>query len=475
MSINKFDDEKELQEYSEEKGYGPSPNQYSNTGGGSQDSFSKLISITTAILQVIILLLLVIILALAVGTYSQFNSINVCENTTASNPSTGAFVGSTFAQTQSNTSCHCNSKSNWTRAEVEALINGTMDTAQMLNSLLGYAYRDADAKRNMTTTLLQILDNTEESGIQLSSAVNSLSNIRSSQTNANSWIHNTYIITQEILRLQNETFTPNTCTSNASSCNDIKTRDPNSTNGFYTINGQSMYCHMDGQLCSSNGGWTRLAYLDMSDSTQNCPSGLRLYNYGGVRACGRPFSFSASCASVEFPSNGISYTQICGRVTGYQYKGPDAVHPSDGPFGHQNNINSYYADGVLITRGSPRQHVWTLIGGYTERSAYNSYSNCPCATGVSTSTPTFVGNNYYCESGNNKTDPSSILFTNDKLWDGQDCGYNERSCCLSGNMPWFSRNYGAFPTIDNIELRVCGDEETNNEDTPVGLYEIYVK
>ena len=31
-----------------------------------------------------------------------------------------------------------------------------------------------------------------------------------------------------------------------------------------------------------------IAYLDMTDFTENCPSGFRLYQSGRVRACGRP-------------------------------------------------------------------------------------------------------------------------------------------------------------------------------------------
>ena len=135
---------------------------------------------------------------------------------------------------------------------------------------------------------------------------------------------------------------------------------------------QSVYCDMGGQeLCGSRGGWTRLAYLDMSDATQNCPSGFRLYQSGGVRACGRPVTNSGSCVSVQFPSNGISYSQVCGRVVGYQYGSPDAVY-----YGHglnHNNLNCAYVDGVSITHGSPRQHVWTLM-------ADNGAPNCPCAS-----------------------------------------------------------------------------------------------
>ena len=67
-----------------------------------------------------------------------------------------------------------------------------------------------------------------------------------------------------------------------------------------------------------------IAYLDMSDSTVNCPNGFRLYEVNGMRACGRP-SGGASCASVKFPSNSISYSEVCSRVVGYRFGSPDAV------------------------------------------------------------------------------------------------------------------------------------------------------
>ena len=46
-------------------------------------------------------------------------------------------------------------------------------------------------------------------------------------------------------------------------------------------------------------------------------------------------------------------------VVGYQHGTPDPVDHTIGP-GH-NNINSYYVDGISLTRGSPRQHIhsWT--------------------------------------------------------------------------------------------------------------------
>ena len=224
------------------------------------------------------------------------------------------------------------------------------------------------------------------------------------------------------------------------------------------------------ELCGSRGGWTKLAYLNMSDDTQDCPPGFRLYNETDeVRACGRNGTI-AGCVSVIFPSNGIRYSQICDRVKGYQYASPDAV------FGyHSDDINSYYVDGVSITRGSPRQHVWTLIAGTTEAFVY-SPRTCPCNTGNTVHVVPFIGDNYFCESGISSINSwSYILYTADPLWDGEGCGSLEAPCCTAPGIPWFHRDYGTNTTTDYIELRVCGDEGTDNEDTPVSFYEIYVK
>ena len=273
------------------------------------------------------------------------------------------------------------------------------------------------------------------------------------------------LIVLQRLVIENESFT---------SCKQLKSQYPSSPSGYYVLasaNGSApytAYCNMD-ELCSSRGGWTRLAFLNMSDATQNCSSGFRLYQSGGVRACGRPVTNSGNCVSVQFPSNGISYSQICGRVTGYQYSSGDAFHS------RLNDIDSHYVDGVSITHGSPRQHVWTLANGLTDSSEGNPYFRCPCATGSSQVIPPFVGNHYFCESGNNASDWSQILYTSDPLWDGQGCSSLESPCCNVPGIPWFHRDYGSNTTTDYIELRVCGSEGTNNDDIPVGYYEIYVK
>ena len=222
-----------------------------------------------------------------------------------------------------------------------------------------------------------------------------------------------------------------------------------------------------GELCSTEGGWTRLAYLDMTDSTVDCPSGFKLYESGGVRACGRSSNNAPGCQSIKFPSNGISYSEVCGRVVGYQYATTDAFQVTT------DNIDSHYADGVSITQGNPRKHIWTLIAGFYENYPHST-SNCPCNTSPGPQPPPFVGDDYFCESGNPTNTYQAILYSSDPLWDGEGCGTQEGNCCAASGLPWFHKTFN-YTTTNYLEIRVCGNSPISNEDTPASLYELYVK
>ena len=213
------------------------------------------------------------------------------------------------------------------------------------------------------------------------------------------------------------------------------------------------------QLYCGPGEWHQVAYLNMRDPTQQCPSAWREYNTGGVRACGRPSGNSAATTySIDF-----QYRRVCGRVVGYQFGSPDGFL--------SGNISQVYVDGISITRGSPREHVWTYAAGLTETASINGMSNCPCSTSPGSGPPSFVGINYYCESGNPTDTFTSQLYTNDKLWDGKQC---EGSCCTGADTPlWFSVQL-LNTAMGNIEVRILGNEGTSTEDTPVELVQMYV-
>ena len=36
-----------------------------------------------------------------------------------------------------------------------------------------------------------------------------------------------------------------------------------------------------------------------------------------------------------------------------------------------NDINSHYVDGLSLTRGNPRKHIWTYMAGLKEDNSYN--------------------------------------------------------------------------------------------------------
>ncbi len=56
-------------------------------------------------------------------------------------------------------------------------------------------------------------------------------------------------------------------------------------------------------------------------------------------------------------------------------------------------------DEVVITRGIEKKHIWTFAALLTERTS-ELLSVCPCANMLSTqSIPSFVGQNYFCETG----------------------------------------------------------------------------
>ena len=417
------------------------------------------------VLQVLIIVLLVGLVGLLVLHFTQKDS---CTSDTSSN-SASLNSGNTAVYNLSlminnrignnswllhNILEHCATKSNLSLLEdqvVKQIINYTMNSNRWLmdNIMKQIMVHDNTTSRS-ADTILQLLNTSLIRDIPTAATVNDI-----------------LLVVSELLELQNGSSLFNSI--RPVSCKDIKAVQPNSPTGYYHVNSRNIYCNME-RLCNTEGGWTRLAYLDMSNNAQSCPSGLQAWFIGGIRVCRRQGNNYVGCRSIKFPTNGISYTQICGRVIGYQKGSTDGVNTG------RNNINGAYIDGVSITRGSPREHVWSYISGISSNTR-SSYS-CPCNTGAASNNKVqqFVGEHYYCESGNNVNNVNAgTLYATDPLWDGNDCPSLEAPCCSSPNMlPWFFRDYGNDTSTDYLELRVCGDEARSNEDTPVQLYEIYV-
>ena len=252
---------------------------------------------------------------------------------------------------------------------------------------------------------------------------------------------------------------------------------PSSPSGYYWVrasNGSAVrvYCDMTRSCGGVTGGWVRVAELDMTNSSHQCPSGLRQRTDSNIRTCVRD-SDSPGCSSVNFSSSTLEYSRVCGKIIAYQFGTPDAFNT--GPFKTGiDNINTFYIEGVSLTHGNPRQHIWSFAAALQETDS--PASKCPCIN-INTANqairpPAFVGDDYFCDTGNDG--PSQFIFYgDDPLWDGAGCG-PLNTCCAFNNPPWFYKQLPQ-PTTDDIEMRVCRNGEASDEDIAIEMVEIYIQ
>ena len=247
-------------------------------------------------------------------------------------------------------------------------------------------------------------------------------------------------------------------TYNGSSCEDIYNNNPETSDksGYYRTNdSQWTYCNMTVistgnyiSICAGvRGLWKRIAKIDIS-AGDDCPGDWRKATYSNVSYCRVTDDGESTCSSASFFTNGTSYQKVCGRARGYQKGDTLAFYGSS-----SKTIDQDYVSGLSITYGrNPRQHIWTFSAGRGER--FQNSFNCPCSdiTVTVNNPPSFVDDNYYCESASvDRSHDWSIHYFNDPLWDGEGCVDN---CCDNTIQPWFYHQLNAT-TQDDIEARIC--------------------
>ena len=290
--------------------------------------------------------------------------------------------------------------------------------------------------------------------------------------------HKSYILCPSVL--------PTSCPAFNTSCARLHEVYPTASSGYYniTLSGSQVevYCDMEGSHCDGEGGWTRVAFVNMSEPGSSCPPGLVQYdNIFNTSLCwiNNGTLYYELCNSTFFSTYGLKYSKVCGQVRGYQYGYPIGLNR------YITNTKGVYSQikiwGITLTYGkNPRKHIWSYAGGHGEQGTQSSY--CPCNNGSQYMNYTipFVGNDYYCESGRG-VDNGYVLYSNDPLWDGEDCPEHEATCCISPKMPWFVKTL--YETVnDDIELSVCGSGCNYCENlifgaygTPIDLVELYIK
>ena len=268
----------------------------------------------------------------------------------------------------------------------------------------------------------------------------------------------------------------------ASSCSAIFAMYPSSPSGHYWIrhsNGSAVrvYCDMTRSCGNITGGWMRVASLDWSNESLSCPDGFRECSNSDIRTCGISSTSTGSCSSLIFETYSTLYSRVCGKINAYQVGTPDAFYRS-----YDRNliitIDSNYVDGVSLIHGSnPRRHIWTFVAAVNDDYQIpHRYSTCQCVRPGDSRIippPSFVGMDYFCDTGCRMGAQIRQFYPDDPLWDGDGCA-STSTCCSFNHPPWFNKQLPSA-TTDDIEMRVCRDERRDNEDIAISNVEIYVQ
>ena len=104
------------------------------------------------------------------------------------------------------------------------------------------------------------------------------------------------------------------------------------------------------------------------------------------------------------------------------------------------STNEACVDGLSITLGRHRKHVWTYAVGFSDE--LSSLGNCPCGATPGEAAFPFMKDDYCCESGSPTTGrPSNAFLTSDPLWDGSGCIAANNNCHTNHDMPWFCQQF----------------------------------
>ncbi len=238
----------------------------------------------------------------------------------------------------------------------------------------------------------------------------------------------------------------------AESCASIHEAAASSPSGYYWVRSNSgvtfrVFCNMETVCGGRDGGWMRVADLNMVDESMMCPKELTETVFlNNTRVCALPTPSENLCVSIFYNTERLTHSRVCGRILGYQFGSPDSFFKEDLA---RQTIDTNYVDGVSLTRGNPKEHIWTFASGH-------------CRDNCSHFAPLFIGNNYFCDGVEY---PHCTRFCNVTLWNGQQCSKDEM---------WFYRQLSQHKD-EEIELRVCQDEGSSSEQTPLVQVELYIQ
>ena len=246
---------------------------------------------------------------------------------------------------------------------------------------------------------------------------------------------------------------------NFNSCEELGNLSLLFPSGIYRV--RSYNCSFIHKYCSTNtafscsgvpGNWRRIAYLNTNENPVSCPDNFEVRDSNSNPPLCRRTSANKGCSSVTYPSNNVSYSQVCGTVR---------VHPEgslDGFYTFRNR--SMYVDGVYLTYGhssNRKNTIWTYTAAVTVGSSTRGCDQCNNRKPSDIPGTNFTCTSAHCSDGSN-------CFPN-ALWgsEAQQCFGNET----------FYRQLSES-TTDNIEMTVCRDQGRYDEDILISFVELFV-
>jgi hypothetical protein len=153
------------------------------------------------------------------------------------------------------------------------------------------------------------------------------------------------------------------------------------------------------------------------------------------------------------------FIEVRGEVRALGFGGSDAFR--DGTLA---DLDGVYVDGVSLTVGSPRRHLFSFAHGVTNVLALSGPASCPCSGG--TPSPSFVGSDYLCEepTGSADADGTNRRYDNDDvLFDA--VGVDDATCvAVAESASSFQRAFIGSGT-ERLDVRLMHTEGSANEDT----------
>ncbi len=117
-------------------------------------------------------------------------------------------------------------------------------------------------------------------------------------------------------------------------------------------------------------------------------------------------------------------------------------------------------EGISLTHGSPRKHIWTsTFAASADEVGTHLPSNCPCTNinqaRSATTPPAFAGSDYFCDTASQGIFRNGFFYGGDPLWDGAGCG-PLNTCSLRWKYPQLlQHSWGTITSVIQQAKAAC--------------------